>query len=117
MIRFLNLHILGWCDNFLDKHRNLDIGYIDTTYIECSSDKVVNYVVKNMLIDNERYMLNSGYVSLSNETWSINQGYYLSDNKSKVLLVKDNRIMIIRSDMDFEDARIIEICKIKLELN
>jgi hypothetical protein len=22
MIRFLNLHILGWCDNFLDKHRN-----------------------------------------------------------------------------------------------
>ncbi len=96
---------------------NLDIGYIDTTYIECSSDKVVDYVVKNMLIDNERYMSNSGYVSLSNETWSIDQGYYLSDNRSMVLLVKDNRILTIRSDMDFEDTRIIEICKTKLELN
>lgn len=99
------------------RDKNSDIDHIETLYIECLNQKVVDYVVKNTLIEYKRYITQSEFVPLSNEVWSIDQGYYLSDNKSILLLVKDKRIMILRSDMDFEEINNIEICKSKLDLN
>ncbi len=97
--------------------KNSDIGHLGTLYIECVNQNVVDYIVEQTLIDNRKYTLQPSFTELSNEVWSVDQGYYLDDKKTRLLLVKDNRILIIRSDMDFEDARIIEICKTKLELN
>jgi hypothetical protein len=99
------------------RDKNSDIDHIETTYIECRNQKVVDYVVENILLDFKRYNPHSAYIPLSKEVWSIDQGYYLSDNKSSLLLVKGNRMMILRSDMDFEDIRMIDICKAKLDLD
>lgn len=46
----------------------------------------------------------------------MNRGFYLSNNKSEIIIQNGLYIYILDGDIDFSEKDIIEICKTKLSL-
>lgn len=116
-----------------------EIYSVRTEYMECRNEKVAAYIFdqymkkqKDRQIEEiEEYRsygdekiakekeerIKKEISSISNELWNIDKGYYLTLNKSKVIILDDNKIYILRSDVDFSEKEIIQICKKKLEIH
>lgn len=111
--------------------KDSEIGSVRTTYIECINENIANYIFegymkkererlteyltelreynKGILFDEENYISD-----VSTGAWNIDKGYYLLENKNKIIIMKDIMIYILESDVDFSKSEIIEICKEKL---
>lgn len=111
-----------------------EIGSVRTTYIETINQKISDYIF-NSFMENE-YRRNDELVAeyleygeesqaeevkdditeIVNHLWNVDNGYYLNDNYSRIIIQKKEKIYILSSDVDFSDTEIIEICKSKLGL-
>jgi len=109
-----------------------EIGTVRTTYIEGANKDIANYIFESYMIKeqervtsyltelkelNEGIYFNEGnYISeVSKKDWNIEKGYYLLENKNKIIIRKDLMIYILESDVDFSKSEITRICKEKLE--
>jgi len=95
-----------------------DVRNIETVYIECINAKVAQYVFENTLKDRLKYKaMDYQLVEIPVSLWSVDEGYYLHMAKNKLVLRKNNTVIMIDGDVDFSDDDVIEICKEKLGIN
>ena len=111
------------------KLKNDEVGIADTTYIEGINNYFTSYIF-NGYVDKERknslkYLAlgvsdNTNEISpISDETiklWNVDKGYYLNEGRSEIIILKENIIYVLRSDVDFSSNEIIDICRLKLGL-
>jgi len=115
-----------------------EIYSVDTEYMACRNKKVAAYIFDQYMKEQkdrqtrriEEYrsygdeklakekeeQLNKDISIISNELWNIDKGYYLTSNKSEIIILDENKIYILDSDVDFSQKEIIEICKKKLKI-
>jgi len=114
------------------KTKDNEIGTVSTTYIECINGNIANYIFEGyMKKERERvttyltelrgynkgiFFDEENYISdVSTEAWNIDKGYYLLENKNKIIIMKDLMIYILEGDVDFSKSEITRICNEKLE--
>lgn len=114
-----------------------EIYSVRTTYMECLNKNIANYIF-NDYMEKERERIErriaediefgdkdaateeknniNNITEAEADLWDIDRGYYLYENKHKVIIQKDLAIYILDGDINFSENEIIEICKNKLSL-
>ena len=91
---------------------------VKTVYIESKSDKIAKYIFDEMLIDSIEY--NSFISDASKEYKSYDEAYYIENNnfiseiKNKVILLIDNKILLLDTEIDLSQEENIKIINSKL---
>ncbi|MBF8982258.1 DUF2812 domain-containing protein [Lutibacter sp. B2] len=116
------------------KAKDHEIMMVSTTYIECRNKDIAEYIfdgymneekerrekrIKEYLaFENEKRAKEeeNEIIKISNNLWNVDRGYYLYNNKSEIIIQKEEVIYILESDVDFSEKEIVDICKEKLEL-
>lgn len=116
------------------KAKENEVMSVETTYIECKNKRTADFIFNGYLDEeyenynkrNEEYRKYGEiekiieidkYISeINNELWNVDIGYFLTDKKSEIILQHNNKIYILRGDIDFSRKEIIDICKEKLRI-
>lgn len=116
------------------KAKDNEIMTVRTTYIRCINNDIADYVFDGYMKEERKRLEEriSEYLEygdknkakeeeneiskVSTGLWKIDRGYYLSSNKSKIVIQKDNIIYILNCHVDFSEKEIVDICEEKFEL-
>lgn len=125
---------IEYIEDLPGKYKPNQINYVETHYIQCRNNDITNYIFEEYVKDKEkRYKrvkqkyLDAGIKDKANEmdnqiskidnkVWNLEKGYFLNDEKSRVIIKKDNIIYVLKGDLDFSRKDIINICKDKLDI-
>ncbi len=81
---------------------------IRTSYIQAASQVVASYIFEGML-GREGALLYRSVSEAPTEAWDVDQAYYLNENKTMILLLKDDVVILLDSR-----ANARKICRDKL---
>ncbi|GMQ59209.1 hypothetical protein AN1V17_36060 [Vallitalea sediminicola] len=116
------------------KGKENEITTVSTTFIECRDKSIADYVFDGYMKEQQKWLERTileykeygelekakeeedNISKIYNDLWKVDRGYYLTDNKSRIIVQKDNIIYILESDVDFSEEEIINNCKRKLHL-
>ncbi|MCT4507487.1 MAG: DUF2812 domain-containing protein [Tepidibacter sp.] len=114
---------LEYSENLYGKYKPNQINHIETRYIQCRNNDIANYIFEEYVKDKEkkykRYneeCMDNQISKIDNKIWNVEKGYYLNNEKSSIIIKKDNIIYVLDGDLVFSRKDIISICKEKLDL-
>jgi uncharacterized C2H2 Zn-finger protein len=111
-----------------------EIMTVRTSYIQCINKKIADYVFEGFMKKEQKRLKKrvaeyqefdseekakeekNKIREVSKSLWNIGRGYYISGNKSEIIIQKDNVIYILDSDVDFSEKEIVNICEEKFGL-
>ncbi|MCT4563177.1 MAG: DUF2812 domain-containing protein [Maledivibacter sp.] len=125
---------IEYMEDLPGKHKPNQVDYIETHYIRCRNNNISNYIFKEYVKEKqERYQrykqeyldvgakdeaaeMDNQISEINIKAWNVEQGYFLDDEKSTVIIKKGDIIYVLRGDLDFSKEEIISICKEKLNI-
>lgn len=90
-------------------------GVVRTKYIRAINTNVAEYIFDGML-KREGSLIYRSVNEASADAWNVDMAYYLNNDKTMVLLLKDNIVIYLDNKLDLSQPDIVEICKDKLIL-
>lgn len=114
------------------KAKDNEVRSITTIYIECRDKIIADYIFHGYMEEKKEKLemrisesIEYGDIEKAKEEensiskvyddiWEADRGYYLAHDKSEIIIQKNNIIYILKSDVDFSQDKIINICKQKL---
>jgi hypothetical protein len=101
---------------------------ISTIYIESMNEGISDFIFKYIMMDEEENYYGNGYdnefdmkfeeyiIPVDLTDWNADEGYYLQDDKSKIVIKSGNIIYYFDGYLDFSDEKTIEICRKKMNI-
>ncbi|KUO53423.1 MAG: hypothetical protein APF76_09285 [Desulfitibacter sp. BRH_c19] len=99
----------------LDYYEASSDGVIRTNYIRAINEKVAVYIFDGML-KREGSLIYRSVSEAPAESWNADKAYYLKDNRTMILLLKDEVVIQLDGKFDFSQPEIINVSKDKLKL-
>lgn len=96
-------------------HEISEEGVIRTRYYKARSSNTAAYIFQGML-EREGSLLYRSIKTAPASAWNADRAYYLKDDKTMILFLKDDLIILLDSKFDFSLPEVIAACQSKLEL-
>ena len=90
-------------------------GKIRTYYYKAVNSDVADYIYEGMLKE-EGSLMYREIIKAPEQTWNSERAFYLKEDRSMIILLKENTVILIDGDMDLSNQNIIEISVKKLEI-
>ncbi|MGI6097971.1 MAG: DUF2812 domain-containing protein [Dethiobacteria bacterium] len=91
-------------------------GVIRTRYYEAINAAIAAYIFDGML-EREGSLLYRSVSAAPAEEWNVDRGYYLKDDSSMLLLLKDKLVILLDSEFDFSLPETIDAAKSGLDIS
>ena len=88
---------------------------IRTRYYEVVNDDISEYIFEEML-KREGSLLYRDIIEAPASDWGVDRAYYLKEDKTMILLLMDNVVMMLENEMGFSNEDVIDISKERLGL-
>jgi hypothetical protein len=82
-------------------------GKVRTYFYEAADSETAEYIFQGML-EKEGSLMFRKIVEASKEIWNADRAYYLKEDKSMVILLKDNNVVLLDGNMDFSKSENIK---------
>ena len=86
---------------------------IETSYIQAASPAIASYIFEGM-VRREGSLLYRSVIEAPVEAWNVDQAYYLNDDMTIILLLKDEVVIRLDSKFDFSQPEVRKVCLEKL---
>jgi hypothetical protein len=90
-------------------------GTIRTHYYEVINDEISEYIFEGML-KREGSLLYRDIIEAPASDWGVDRAYYLKADKTMILLLADNIVMMLDNQMGFSNEDVVDISKEQLGL-
>ncbi len=90
-------------------------GTIRTRYYQVVNDDISEYIFEEML-KREGSLLNRDVIEAPASNWGVERAYYLKKDKTMILLLKDNIVMMLDNEKGFSNEYVVDISKERLGL-
>ncbi|OPL09415.1 MAG: hypothetical protein AVO33_00375 [delta proteobacterium ML8_F1] len=90
-------------------------GTIRTHYYEVINDEISEYIFEKML-KREGSLLYRDIIEAPASDWGVDRAYYLKTDKTMILLLADNVVMMLDNEMGFSNEDVVDISKEQLGL-
>lgn len=90
-------------------------GAIRTKYIQAINEKIAKYIFDGML-KREGSLIYRLVSEAPADSWNVDKAYYINNDKTMILLLKDETVLYLNGKFDFSQPDIIKLSRDKLEL-